>query len=274
MDEKQKIIRAGIVILIVIVLGISAYYYFFSSRNKTVEGGVPPLQADRKESSLPEVKEISASTPLAAPLDASDESVRSLIGEISRNPVLARWLRSKDLLRRFAAAVDNISLGQSPRNQFDFFVPAGPFKTIQRSGRSYLDPASYSRYDVIADVFDSLSSEGCARAYGMCRELLQQAYRELGYPSGDFHQTLDRAIVVILRTPVVEEAIAVEKDISTYIFTDSGLEGLNDVQKHLIRMGPENLQLIQVKLREIALALGFTDTQLPLPRPYRKRPRP
>jgi hypothetical protein len=31
----------------------------------------------------------------------------------------------------------------------------------------------------------------------------------------------------------------------------------------VLRMGPENLQLIQVKLREIALALGFADAQLP-----------
>jgi hypothetical protein len=273
-DEKQKIIRAAIVILIVIVLGISAYYYFFSSRNKTVEGGVAPLPVESKESSVPEVKEIATSAPLTAALDASDESVRALAGEISRHPVLARWLRSRDLIRRFAAAVDNIALGQSPRAQFDFFVPAGPFKTIQRGGRTYLDPASYSRYDVVADVFDSLNPEASARAYGMCRALLEQAYRDLGYPSGDFHQTLFRAIVEILRTPVVEDAIVVEKDITTYLFADRGLEDLDDVQKHLIRMGPENLQLIQVKLREIALALGFAEARLPVPGPYRKSPRP
>jgi hypothetical protein len=28
-------------------------------------------------------------------------------------------------------------------------------------------------------------------------------------------------------------------------------------------MGPENLQLIQAKLREVALALGFAESQLP-----------
>jgi hypothetical protein len=106
----------------------------------------------------------------------------------------------------------------------------------------------------------------------MCRDLLQQAYRELGYPAGNFHQTLYRAIIEILRTPVVEDAIAVEKNITTYIYKDPKLEDLDDVQKHLIRMGPENLQLIQVKLREIALSLGFTEAQLPVPQPYRKNP--
>ena len=40
------------------------------------------------------------------------------------------------------------------------------------------------------------------------------------------------------------------------------------MEKHLLRMGPENLQLIQAKLREIATALGFGEAQLPRPRLY------
>jgi len=274
MEEKQKIIRAAIVILIVLVLGISAYYYFFSAREKKSAGETASAPIEKSTAAVPEVKDAVPAVLLGASLDASDEAVRTLMGEISRNPVLARWLRSKDLIRRFTAAVDNIALGQSPRVQFDFFAPAGPFKTVVRAGQTYLDPASFSRYDVVADVFDSLSPEGCARAYAACRGLLQQAYRDLGYPAGDFHQTLYRAIVEILRTPVVEDPIAVEKNITTFLIKDPRLEELDEVQKHLLRMGPENLQLIQVKLREIALGLGFTEAQLPVPRPYRKIPTP
>jgi len=269
MEEKQKIIRAAVVVLIVVILGISAYYYFFSGRGKNTGGGITPAQAEKMDAEKPEVIDGTTVAPLGMALDRSDEAVRALAGEISRNPVLARWLQSKDLLRRCAAAVDNIANGQSPRAQFDFFVPGGPFKTLVRGGETYLDPGSYARYDAAADVFDTLSPEICARAYGMCRDLLRQAYRELGYPEGDFHQALYRAIIEILRTPVLEDAIAVKKNITTYFFKDAKLEELDDVQKHLLRMGPENLQLIQVKLREIALALGFTETQLPVPRPYR-----
>ena len=269
MEEKQKIIRAAVVVLIVVVLGISAYYYFFSGRLKNAHGGITPAQADTMDSEKPEVIDGTTVAPLGGPLDRSDEAVRGLAGEVSRNPVLARWLQSKDLLRRCAAAVDNIANGQSPRTQFDFFVPGEPFKIFVRGGETYLDPGSYARYNAAADVFDTLSPEGCARAYTTCRNLLQQAYRELGYPEGDFHQALYRAIVEILGTPVLEDAIALRKNITTYFFKDAKLEELDEVQKHLLRMGPENLQLIQVKLREIALALGFTETQLPVPRPFR-----
>ncbi len=266
MEEKQKIIRAALVVLIAIVLGISAYYYFFSGRGKSAVGGMASVLDETTAGGRPEVKEAVAVTPLQATLDHSDAAVRDLAGEVSRDPVLARWLQSPDLLRRCAAAVDNIANGQSPRVQFDFFSPAVPFKTVNRGGKTYLDPASFARYNGVADVFDTLSPEGVAQAYAVCRNLLQQAYRELGYPTGDFHQTLYRAIVEILRTPVIEDPILVEKNITTYVIKDSALEDLDAAQKHLLRMGPENLQLIQVKLREIALALGFTEAQLPVPR--------
>jgi hypothetical protein len=269
MEEKQKIVRAGVVILIVIVLGLSAYYYFFSGRGKAAAGGTASALDEKESTGSPRVKEAVAAEPLTATLDRSDGAVRALAAEVSPNPVLARWLQSPDLLRRCAAAVDNIANGQSPRAQFDFFTPSGPFKTIVRNGKTYLDPSSFARFNAAADVFDTLSPEGVARVYAVCRGLLQQAYRELGYPAGDFHQTLYRAIVEILRTPVVEDPIPVEMNITTYLIKDPALEDLDAVQKHLLRMGPENLQLIQIKLREIALAIGFTEAQLPIPRPYR-----
>jgi len=269
MEEKQKIIRAAVVILIVVVLGFSAYYYFFSGRGKADAGGTASTLDEKTASGSPEVKEAVMAESLNATLDLSDAAVRTLAAEVSRDAVLAKWLQSPDLLRRCAAAVDNIANGQSPRAQFDFFTPSGPFKTVIRNGKTYLDPSSFARYNSAADVFDTLSPQGVARAYAVCRNLLQQAYRELGYPTGDFHQTLLRAIVEILRTPVVEDPIPVEKNITTYVIKDPVLEDLDAVQKHLLRMGPENLQLIQVKLREIALAVGFSEAQLPLPRPYR-----
>jgi hypothetical protein len=45
---------------------------------------------------------------------------------------------------------------------------------------------------------------------------------------------------------------------------DPDLENLTAAQKHLLRMGPENIRVIQAKLREIAQALGF-EIQEPAP---------
>jgi hypothetical protein len=40
------------------------------------------------------------------------------------------------------------------------------------------------------------------------------------------------------------------------------LEELSPAQKHLLRMGPANVQKIQSKLRELASALGVSSSEL------------
>ena len=199
-------------------------------------------------------------------LDQSDEVVRKSAGDLSSNAVFGQWMKRRDLVRRFVAAVDAIANGQSPRPQADFFALKAPFPVLQKGGRTLLDPAGYDRYNVVADVFDSVSAAVCAKLYRDFQGPIEQAFRELGYPAGGFHKTLFRAILEVLRTPIVDAPIALEKRIASYIMVDPKLEELSAAQKHLLRMGPENLQLVQSKLRELALALGFTETQLPKPR--------
>jgi len=262
MDENKKIIRTGLIVLFVLIVAFAAYYFFTAGNEKTgaAPGSTLPTQKLPEEAVGKEPKDVAA---LSVELERSDGPVRDLMAELSSNPTFAQWIKSKDLIRKFAAAVDNIANGQSPRPQADFFIPAGKFKTVLKNGQTYLDPSSYSRYNVAADVFDSLSTSGCARLYASSRGLLRQAYRELGYPKEDFHQTLLRAIVEILKTPLVEEPIPLEMKVASYAIQDPKLEELSPAQKHLLRMGPENLQLIQAKLREVAVAIGFSEYQLP-----------
>lgn len=268
MDENKKVIRTAILIIFVLVVALAAYYFFIAGKGKTDEGTEPALQAQKpagEEVGSKEGKDLAA---LSIDLNKSDDVVRSLIAELSSAPTFAQWLKTKELVRKFVAAVDNIANGQSPRPQMDFFALGGKFKTMIKNGQTYIDPSGYDRYNVVADVFDSVSTAGCARMYGRFKPLFQQAYRELGYPKEDFHQTLLRAIVEILKTPVVDEPVALEQKIMSYAMMDPNLEELSVAQKHLLRMGPENLQLIQAKLREMALALGFTENQLPKQRTY------
>ena len=44
---------------------------------------------------------------------------------------------------------------------------------------------------------------------------------------------------------------------------DTELEGLSQAQKHLLRMGPENILRINSKLRELAQALDIPSRKLP-----------
>lgn len=264
MEESQKIVRTAIIILIILVAAAGVYYLFLADRGKPADSADrPAAEAVRPESAL--AGEPPAAGAVTAPLDQSDRLLRELAGDVSTNPNFLRWIASKDLIRRFVAAVDAVANGQSPRPQADFFVLKQPFKVVVRGGLTYLDPASYERYDIVADVLDSVSVDGSAKLYRDFQSQLRQAYRDLGYPQGDFHRTLLKAVNELLATPIVEAPIQVEKTVASYVCVDPRLEGLSAAQKHLLRMGPENVQIIQAKLRELAPALGFAEGALAKP---------
>jgi hypothetical protein len=263
MDDNKKVFITGALIFVLLIAAGSMYYFVVYKKKgeaapaeKPVAGQVvsPDESAEKRREEI---------TGLSVNLDQSDDVIRKYAGELSSNSLFAQWLKSRDLVRKFTAAVDSIANGSSPRPQMDFFKLSGSFKVMRRGGRLYLDSSSYERYNIVADVFNSLSTSESAIFYRELRPLFQQAYRELGYPTEDFHQTLLRAIGELLKTPVVEGSIQLERKVTTYVMTDTALENLSPAQKHLLRMGPENVQLIQVKLRELALAIGFTESQLP-----------
>jgi hypothetical protein len=74
---------------------------------------------------------------------------------------------------------------------------------------------------------------------------------------------LERAIVLLLKTPVREGTLAVEPRGIVYGFADAELEKLTAAQKQLLRMGPGNVRVVQRTLRDIALALGIPPERLP-----------
>ncbi|GAH52328.1 unnamed protein product, partial [marine sediment metagenome] len=86
-----------------------------------------------------------------------------------------------------------------------------------------------------------------------------------------FDKTLTVAIVELLKAPVVEGDILLEAKVVSYKMADPELENLSEAQKHLIRMGPENVRKIQAKLREIGLALGIPENKLPQARMHSTR---
>ena len=114
----------------------------------------------------------------------------------------------------------------------------------------------------VADAFASLDTEGSIRLFRQLKPVIQEAYRDLGYPDQDFQDTLVKAIQELLRVPVVKDVL-VQKKVVSYEMIDPQLEKLSQAQKHLLRMGPENVQKIQSKLRELALALGVPSSKLP-----------
>jgi len=266
MEETKKVGRNALLILLVLVVVIGGYFFL------TKKKAPPPTPIEaKKEITLPAEEEKKEEVAALVNMEQSDDYIRTIAKELSTHPRLASWLKTKNIIRKFTAAVDNIANGQSPKRQVDFFFPRTSFRVSKRGERLIIDPVSYSRYDPVVDVFISLDSKGCVSLFRSLKPLFQEAYRELGYPGADFEATLIRAILELLRTPVVENEIVVERSVINYVMVDPVLEELSEAQKHLLRMGPDNVAAIQMKLREIALLLDVPEYRLPQPFHYRAK---
>jgi hypothetical protein len=196
------------------------------------------------------------------PLADSDPLVRELVRKLSSNPTLAAWLTTDNLLRRFTAGVHNIAAGRSPAAHARHVTPPPPFTATTKGNAAVMDARSYARYDTFAAAVGSIDAGGAARLYATLRPRLEEASSELGSGSS-FDATLERALYVLLQTPVVEGPIALRSKGANYAYADPKLEQLTGAQKHLLRMGPRNMRAIQGKLREIARELGIPAERLP-----------
>ena len=271
MAEKVKVASIAITIIVLIAIAAGVYYFFIYEKPEEIlpVGQVQqeqPAQALAEEPLIEEAPEL-----IQVELDESDDTIRNMAEELSSHPETASWLMSKNLIRKFVGAVDNIANGLSPRSQIDFFTLEENFKIIEKDGLYYANPQGYMRYNLVGDVFSSLDSEGWVQLYEQSALLIQEAYTDLGYPEEDFNKTLTAAIVELLKAPVVEGDILLEAKVVSYTIADPELENLSEAQKHLIRMGPENVQEIQAKLREIGLALGIPENKLPRARIHPSR---
>lgn len=198
------------------------------------------------------------------PLDVSDALVRKLVAALSSHPRIVAWLATDNLVRNFTAVVVNISEGKSPAVHLQRLRPAGRFQVIDRSDGLRVDPRSYARYSSLAEAAASIDPGALARLYATLKPLIEQAYRDLGYGDAPFDRTLERAIVVLLQTPVLEDPVALKPRSVGYVFADPRIEALPPAQKQLLRFGSRNVRLIQQALRQTGLALGIPAERLPL----------
>ncbi len=282
MESQNKSILIAAAVLVVLLLGAGVLYWHYTrppaapptvEQPKTTEPSQPPPAAEVK---VGEEKEAPTQPEVRLPsLDQSDDFVRQMMRNLSPHGKLGEWLRIKNIIRVFVAAVDNIANGKSPRPQLGFLSPGQAFAASEKGDRIYLDPKGYQRFDIITDAIVSFSSSRTVQVYQKLRPLFQEAYKELGYPQKDFHMTFIQAMKRVLDSPIVEREVLLKEEGKglNYVFIDEGLENMTEVQKHLLRMGPRNTQKIQQKVREITLALGVPEAQLPQPQIYSPRTR-
>jgi hypothetical protein len=246
----------------VVAIAIAAYMAFRSRQSSAPAIAAPerveaarPLGGDPAPVVLP-------------PLDETDALVRQLLRQLTSHPQVAAWLATDGLIRNFTVVVTNVAEGKTPAGHLRVLRPSESFQVVERDGDRVIDPRSYERYNELAAAAASIDPAGAARLYATLKPRIEEAHRDLGALDTPFDRTLERAIVLLLETPVRDGPVRVRAEPRGigYGFADPNLESLTSAQKQLLRTGPRNARTIQSSFREIALALGIPPQRLPTPR--------
>ena len=254
--NRRLLVIVALLALVILVLG-GAYWYLRRTRSAPAAAvGTQPADAAVK------VRQDAAELISLPPLAETDPLVRELVSALSSNPVVASWLTTERLIVNFVVVTSKIADGQTPVAELKTVGPVPPFKARTARGTLSIDPSSYHRYDRYAQAVSALDARGTVRLYETLKPRINEADKSFG-GSGEFNGELERAIVELLKVPIVEGPVALKMSGIVYAYADPRLEGLSPAQKQLLRMGPENVRAIQSKLREIASYLAIAESKLP-----------
>jgi len=259
-NHWPKIAAAVLLVAVVAATG----YLVFRNRQGTDHAAAPATATAPPATDV--AKALGADVPPIdlPPLNDSDDVVRGLVKELSSNPSVLAWLMTNNLIRNFTVVVANIAAGEPAARQVTVLRPKGSFQIEEHGEDLFINSRNYARYLPLATASTSIDPEGAAMLYTTLKPRINEAYAELGQGSTTFDQTLERAIVLLLKTPVPEGRVPLEPNGAVaYRFANPALEKLTPTQKMLIRFGPDNQRAVQTSLRNIALALGIPPERLP-----------
>lgn len=219
---------------------------------------IPVIVTEKSETKAPEEnntedkaieKEILPSLHDSDPIVSKSALTLSTAGDYSKQ------LAKDDVLRGFVVFIDNLAQGEVLSGFSPLLKPDAPFEVIETPDSIFLDPKSFKRFDAYTNILDKLDLTLVIQQYKRFLPLINDAYQEMGYEKGDFNDTLLNAIDMINETPIIKTQIELIAPSAMYKFKEPQLESLNNTQKLMIRMGPNNLETIKKKLAELRLKL-------------------
>lgn len=184
-------------------------------------------------------------------LGESDSFLLTRLRALQNGMALIRFLADDQLVRRFVVFVDNVSKGDIPDTNLPYrpMQQEMPVRNID-DNLFVMEEAAFHRFDQFVNAFVAVDTAQLMAIYRVTAPLFQQAYMELGYRDVSFDSVLRRAIMATLQTGDAQGPLQLVKPSVMYLYADADLEGMQDVQKQLIRLGPENSEKLKTKLRQ------------------------
>jgi hypothetical protein len=253
-------------IILAVVAGLAAELYYWLHTEK--HPAVAPLPAPAETQSTPPQAPPAGPQPLIRfpvpaapqeeplpPLDESDGVVKEkLSGLIGSEPFLA-LLVPKDIIQRVVVTIDNLPKRRLPQQYLVFKPLEGRFRASGEEGNQFISGNNYRRYTSYVKIAEAVDTDKLVALYRYLYPLFQTAYRDLGYPSGNFNDRVIEAIDDLLDAPDVRGPVKVVQPGVYYRFADPDLEARSAGQKILLRMGPDNAARIKARLRTLRNAL-------------------
>jgi len=249
-------IRWVAVVLVLAGVAALAYYRWYSQAPQPQPQ--PPASADTKPA--PETKaEPKIQYPIAEPKEAkplpalgeSDAAMQESLAELFGQKAFAEFFYLNDIIRRIVATVDNLPREKVAQRVMPVKPVAKKFLVTGEGDKFVLNPANYSRYAPYVRLTEAVSVKKLVAVYVHFYALFQQAYKDLGYPTGYFNDRLVQVIDHMLAAPDVKGPIKLVQPKVFYEFANPELEALSAGQKIMVRMGAENAATIKAKLKEI-----------------------
>jgi hypothetical protein len=248
---------AGAVVIVIAVAGIYYYKSHKSAPPPTVHVVAPPAPvASEGAQILHPIPERTATDEPAPPeLADSDGPMHDTLTGVFGARAIEQFLVPQNIIRHIVVTVDNL-----PRKKVAVELrPVKPTPGKALTGGSEealtLGADNYARYAPLVQLVRAADTKQLTRVYFHFYPDFQQAYENLGYPSQYFNDRLVEVIDDLLKTPDVTGPIALVQPRVFYEYKDRDLEARSAGQKLLIRMGPENAQVIKAKLLEIRSAI-------------------
>lgn len=201
-----------------------------------------------------EPESVAANTPSVSASNA-DSYARERIDSVNGGKALEQFVAGDFVVERTVAIIDALRRGEVPYKLLPIGRPPKAFPIKDDGLRVTMDPAGFSRYDGFANWVNSLDVKAIALLFNEYQSLATAALSQIGVNDFDIRGAALAATTQILATPEMPDRAELLRKEANWIYADTELENLSALQKQLLRMGPENAEILQQKARELRAAL-------------------
>ena len=187
--------------------------------------------------------------------ETADSYAREIIDSINGGKALKQFVAGNYVVERTVAIVDALRRGEVPYKLLPVGKPASAFPISDDGLRVTMDPEGFARYDAFANWVNSLDVDAITATFNDYESLATAALANMGVNDFDIRGAALAATTQILATPSLPDGAELMRNEANWVYMDPELESLTALQKQVLRMGPENAELVQQKARELRGAL-------------------